>query len=272
MKPIISGNEKHGVSAFCILALTQGQWGERIAANITKYAPNHWVVYTWEAPRVLPPVIDYPEDFLPESLPEATLLLALGDTAGVAQLIPDFVQMSKAKAVIAPIDHNASLPSGLTKQLEQWLAPMGVPVIFPKPFCSLTEITYNQKPVVKSYKNEIIREFARAFGKPAFTVSVESGFIKSVEVIRDSACGCTRGIADKLPGTEVDNAIERTGMLHHHFPCFGSMDQDSIYHDTLMHVSGNIFKDALKEEIRDDLKITIIRPVGYVEKVPLSNA
>ena len=43
--------------------------------------------------------------WLPESLPEVSLILALGDTTGVAQLIPEIVQMSEAKAVIAPIDH-----------------------------------------------------------------------------------------------------------------------------------------------------------------------
>jgi len=265
---MISGNENKGGSAFHLIALTQDKWGERIAANITQNAPSHWVVHTWKAARVLPPVIDYPEDFLPQSFHQASLILALGDTSGLAQLIPDVVQMSGAKAVIAPIDHNASLPQGLTKQLVQWLDPLGVEIIFPKPFCSLTESTYNQKPIKKSYDNDIIQEFARAFGKPTFSIEVDGGNISQVEVIRDTACGCARDVAEKLPGTHTDKAIERTGMLHHHFPCLAETNQDSDYHDALLNVSGHILQDAIKDQIDEQLNPTTdLRP--YVEKIEI---
>ena len=267
---MISANENKGGSAFHLLALTQGKWGERIAANINQNPPSHWVVHTWKASRVLPPVIDYPEDFLPQSFPQASLILALGDTPGLAQLIPDVVQMCGAKAVIAPIDHNASLPPGLTQQLVQWLEPLGIEIIFPKPFCSLTESTYNQDPIKKSYDNDVIREFARAFGKPTFSLEVDGGNISQVEVVRDSACGCARDVMEKLPGTHMDEAIERAGMLHHHFPCLAEMNQDSDYHDTLMHVSGHILLDAIKDQIDESLTATAyLRPHGRIEELEI---
>ncbi|NIM93173.1 MAG: hypothetical protein GTO18_05625 [Anaerolineales bacterium] len=263
---MVSDNENKGDSAFTILALAQGQWGERIAANIQQTAPPHWVIEIWHAPRVLPPIIDDPEDFLPESLPKASLVIALGETAGLAQLVPDAVSLCGAKAVIAPIDNNESLPPGLARQLEGWLEDMDVPSVFPKPFCSLTETTYNQKPRVISYDNEIIREFAHYFGRPSFSVSIEEGIISDVQVKRDSACGCAFAVAEGLPGTPVDDAVNRTGMLHHHFPCLASMNQDPDYHDTLMHVSGHILQDEIKREIEEYLSPTVyLRPEGRVE-------
>jgi hypothetical protein len=262
-----SNDENKGFHAFHLLTLTQGEWGERIADHIKETAPDHWVVSNWKAPRILPPIIDYPEDFLPESFPQASVVLALGDTSGLAQLVPDVAAMSGAKAVIAPIDNNESLPPGLARQLKQWLENMDVESVFPKPFCSLTETTYNHKPLVTTYDIELVREFARYYGRPEFTIAVEDGRITDAQITRDAACGCARSVAVGLVGIEVDDAVEKTGMLHHHFPCLASMNQDADYHDTLMHVSGHILQDSVKEQIKEHLSPTpYLRPEGHVEE------
>ncbi|MBM3237002.1 hypothetical protein FJZ31_11985, partial [Candidatus Poribacteria bacterium] len=85
-----------------IFAIFQKEWGKRIVANIIKNAPNDWRIETYVMPPFLPSVIDEPEEFLPDNLPAAELLFSLGESPGVAQLIPDFVKLTKAKAVIAP--------------------------------------------------------------------------------------------------------------------------------------------------------------------------
>jgi hypothetical protein len=139
---------------------------------------------------------------------------------------------------------------------------MDIAAVFPKPFCSLTETSYNRTPLATSYDDPTIQRFARRFGKPAFRVTLAEGRITEVEVIRDSACGCALHVAENLIGASVDESIEKAGMLHHHFPCLASMDRDPDYMDTLMHVSGNLLIDALKDEIREHL--TYIRPSGYV--------
>lgn len=263
-----SSDENKGDYTFRLLTLTQGEWGERIAEHIDQTAPAHWVVNNWKAPRVLPPVIDYPEDFLPEGLPQASVVLALGDTSGLAQLVPDVAKMVGAKAVIAPIDSNESLPPGLARQLKQWLENIGVESVFPKPFCSLTETTYNQKPLLAPYDIELVQEFARHYGRPEFNIEVEDGRISKIEVRRDAACGCAQSVASGLIGIEVDSAVEKTGMLHHHFPCLASMNQDSDYHDTLMHVSGHIIQDSVKQNIEDYLSpVAYLRPDGHVEEL-----
>lgn len=87
-----------------ILAVVQGEYGRRIFRNIGEVGPAHWQVEVFEAPRRLPPVIDFPDRFLPAEMPPADLLLSLGEMPGAADLITAIVRRTGAGAVIAPID------------------------------------------------------------------------------------------------------------------------------------------------------------------------
>jgi hypothetical protein len=249
---------------FRLLALTQGLWGERIAANLRAQAPD-WEVHEWSAPRAMPQVLDDPEDFLPDSLPEVDLLLALGDTAGVAQLVPDAVELSGAKAVIAPIDREVSLPDGLANQLKGWLGAMGVASVYPKPFCSLTQETFNYPPLVTAYDDPIIRRFAARFGRPEVELDVADGRVSKVVIVRQAACGCTLSIAEDLLGVPAAEAPEVAALQHHHFPCLASMNINPDYQDTLMHVSGNIVKKAFREALTEHVRPSYLRPGGFVD-------
>ena len=254
------------VATLRILAITQGTWGERIASYIHDHAPAQWNVETWAAPRVLPPVVDYPEEYLPGTLKPADLIVALAETAGLAQLVPDIVRLTGARSVIAPVDFNEALPPGLVRQLTRWVKQEGADIIFPRPFCSLTPTTYNRTPLVRTYDDPLIRAFAERFGRPSLKIQVADGRIVSAEVQREAACGCARHVAEGLIGLPVNEAVEAAGMLHHHFPCLASMNQDPDYHDTLMHVSGDYFRDAVKNEIRPFLSPTrYLRPSGRVD-------
>jgi hypothetical protein len=98
-------------------------------------------------------------------------------------------------------------------------------------------------------------------------LTVENGRVAQAQIVRDSACGCARHVAENLPGTPVDDATEKAGMLHHHFPCLASMVQDPDYDDTLMHVSGHLVRDAVHQELADWLTpVSYLRPSGRVEQ------
>jgi hypothetical protein len=211
-------------------------------------------------------VIDDPDEFLPKAMPSADLVLALGEVPGLGQLLPDVVRRTAARALIVAIDHTSAMPPGLETQLRTWFASMGVAAVFPKPLCSLTETTTGVQRRQASHDDPLIRRFATAFGRPRFRVTVEEGRVASAEVVRDSACGCARHVAAHLPGTPVDEAVEKAGLLHHHFPCLASMAQDPDYLDTLMHVSGHVVRDAVHAEVQAHLApVAYLRPSGRAE-------
>lgn len=246
-----------------ILAIISGEYGARHVQNIRANGPAGWQVETWRAPAALPLVIDYPEDYLPASLPAADLILSFAELKGVAELLPEIAQMSGAKAVLAAIDNEAWLPRGLAGQLRGWLERMNVAVATPKPLCSLTEHDYGVTRRQRiSYDSALIAEFAAYFGQPKLKLSVdpETRLITAAQVERDAVCGCARYVAERLVGVSADEAEEKAGLLHHHFPCLASMGKDSDFGDTLMHVSGNVLKDEVGAQVKPYKHVQYIEP------------
>jgi thymidylate synthase len=234
-----------------ILAVLQGLYGRRIVAHIQACAPAGWSVASCTLPATLPPVIDYPEEYLPGALPAADLLLALGEHPGVAELLPDIARMSGAQAALVPIDNAAWLPPGLARQLAGWLADLGVAAVFPSPFCTLTPTHYGAWRRETAYDIPLIAEFARQFGRPQYKIAVGSaGAVATVEVLRDTPCGCAATVGARLAGMPVADAEQAAGLLHHHFPCLAGMSIDPAYDDTLIHVSGRILKEEVALQIK----------------------
>jgi hypothetical protein len=236
-----------------ILAVISGEYGQRHVDNIRAHGPTDWVVEVWKAPAVLPPVIDYPEDYLPDELPAADLILSFGEHPGVAELLPDIARMTGAQAVVAAVDSEVWLPRGLARQLRGWLDDIGVVGVTPKPLCSLTETHYSigRRQRIE-YDDPIIAEFARYFGQPNLRITVDpkSRRNTSAEVLRDSVCGCARYVAQRLVGVSADDAEQEAGLLHHHYPCLAAMGVDSDYGDTLMHISGNYLKNNVRAQVK----------------------
>ena len=244
-----------------ILAVFNSDYGTRHIANIIQFAPPGWEITQWRAPIFFPLVIDYPEEFLPSEFPPADLILSFAEHKGVAELIPDIAKMTGAKAVIAAVDNENCLQRGLARQLRGWLEKMNVACATPKPLCSLSETDYwvTRRQRIE-HNSPLIAEFAKFFGKPDFSIQVDplKKTITSVEVNRDAVCGCARFVAQKLIGIHVNEAEYEAGMAHHHFPCLASMGIDVDYSDTLLHISGNIMKDNVAEQVKP------FKPVQYL--------
>ena len=188
-----------------VLVAIQGYYGQSIVDNVRRHCPPDWEVHSHTFPTGLPAIVDDPGAFLPGDLPAADLLISLGEHPGVAQLIPDMVKMTGATAVIAPADSRAWLPFGLARQIQRKLESMGVDMVYPVPFCSLTE---------KDSQNPYIREFARYFGRPEVDMEFyrdDRHRIGKVDVIREAPCGSTRFVADGLVGVWFRDAVEKRG-------------------------------------------------------------
>jgi hypothetical protein len=247
-----------------ILTIFTGEYGIRHLENIKKHGPDHWEILSWQAPKILPPVIDYPEDYLPKEFPHADLILSFAEIKGVAELLPDIAEMTGARSCLVAVDNEAWLPKGLDRQLHSWLRKIGVSCVTPKPLCSLTENDYGiSRRERKNYNDPLIAEFAEYFGKPSLEITVDpdSRKILAVDVQRDAVCGCARYVAQELVGLNVDDAEEKAGLLHHHYPCLASMAKlPDFNHDTLMHESGNLLKESVSAEVKPFKRIQYIEP------------
>ncbi len=250
-----------------ILAIISGEYGRRNVENIRARAPKDWEISIFQAPLIIPPVIDYPEDYVPASLPGVDLILSFAENRGVAELIPEIADRTNAKAVIASIDNEAWLPTGLARQLSEWLARLNVACATPKPLCSLTEKDYGIARGKKlPHGSEIIAEFARYFGHPDINLQIDldTNEVISVVVQRDAVCGCAHFVAEKLIGLKAEDVLEKAGLLHHHYPCLASMVKLPDFNkDTLMHESGNLLKDNLRPQVKPHIHNQYIKPDGH---------
>lgn len=236
-----------------ILALVSGEFGLRNVRNIRANAPKDWEINTWQAPPALPPMIDYPEDHLPDSLPQADLILSFAELKGVAELLPEIARLSGAKAVIVAVNNETWLPLGLGRQLRGWLEDMDVVCATPRPLCSLTEhdCGVTRQDRIK-FDSPEIAAFARYFGKPDLDLKVdkETNKILSAEVIRDAVCGNTRHVANQIIGLSTDDVLAKASLLHKHYPCLTTMTKlDDFDHETLMHESGNQLTENIAQQI-----------------------
>ncbi|UCC87883.1 MAG: hypothetical protein JSV81_00895 [Anaerolineales bacterium] len=248
-----------------ILAVISGEYGQRHVDNIRNHAPSGWTIEAWQAPALLPPMIDYPEDYVPDTFPPADLVLCFGEHRGIAELLPDVARVSGAKSVLAAIDNEAWLPRGLARQLRGWLEDIGVACVTPKPLCSLTETHYRigrARHQRIEYDDPLIAEFARHFGQPELRIMVDPDTrqITGTEVQRDAVCGCARYVAERLVGLSADDAEQEAGLLHHHYPCLASMGIDADYGDTLMHISGHLLKDNVGDQVKPFKEVQYISP------------
>ena len=252
-----------------ILAVISGEYGVRHVKNITERGPDSWQIDTWKTPPVFPPFIDDPEDFLPDEFKPADLILSFAEHKGAAELLPEIARLTGARAVLVAVDDESWLPRGLDRQLHEWLGAMDVSCATPKPLCSLTETSYGvTRHEMAEYHSPEIAEFARFFGKPELKLGIDpdQGTITSAEVTRDAVCGCAHFVAEGLIGLSVNEAEEKAGLLHHHYPCLASMVKLPHFdHDTLMHVSGQLLKNNVGEQVKPYKTVRSFKPGKYSE-------
>jgi hypothetical protein len=252
-----------------ILAIISGEYGKRHVRNIKEHGPDNWEINTWQAPPVFPPFIDDPDEFLPDEMAPADLILSFAEHKGAAELLPEIASKTGAKAVLVAVDDENWLPRGLDRQLHGWLENMNVACVTPKPLCSLTDNSYGvTRFETADYENSLVSEFARFFGKPELELEIdeESRTISAASVTRDAVCGCARFAAEGLIGLSVDEAEEKVGLLHHHYPCLASMTKLPHFdHDTLMHVSGQILKNDVAPQVKPFKNVRTFKPGKYSE-------
>jgi hypothetical protein len=222
-----------------VLFVTQGKYGERIADNVANRRPDGWEIARLPLSPRLPIVIDDPDAVLPPSIPAADLLVSLHESPGAAELIPDIAEKCGAAAVLAAVDDRAACPPGLQNQVRKRLDRLGVAVAFATPLCG-----FDGGP------HPHLVAFAEKFGRPRMRIAADGDRVGSVTVERDCPCGAAGFVASVLPGTRLSEAADTGALRHHHHPCMASMEIDPDRNDTLMHLSGYIFRAAINSALK----------------------
>jgi ferredoxin len=228
-----------------VYILTSGKYGSRIVNNIAQMGLAPQIVGIHEVPDNLPEFLDEVDEFIPDNLPEADLIISVGLYGDINMIIPTISQKTGAKSIIVPIHDPKQIPIGLQKEIESLLED--AKILFPKPFCTL-------EPVGDKY----IDEFAETFGKPELEIDADNNLIKNVKVKRGAPCGSTWFVADMLVNVPVKEAEFEAGKRYHNYPCLASMNVDPMVGDTLMHLAGYKIKEAVKKELGIALKSAVV--------------
>ncbi len=227
-----------------IFIISSGNYSSRIINNMAQMGFAENIVGIHEVDENLPEFIDNIEEYIPENLPEADLILSIGLYGDINMIIPHVAEKTNAKSIITPIYDPKQIPLGLQKEIESEINDKTI--IFPKPFCTL-------KPVGDKY----IDAFAEVFGEPELEIESDK-LIRKIKVKRGAPCGSTWFVAEKLENTPVDGAELESGMRYHNYPCLASMGNDNQIGDTLMHIAGYKIKEAVKKELGFAAKSAVV--------------
>ncbi len=199
-------------------------------------------------PSELPLFADESDDYLPPSLPEHDVTLAINVHEDLLTDIPKLAKEAGSKALIVPSEAPDWISRGCRRSVTETCKRLGIEVAFPKPFCSLEEKA--EHPVI----NEFMRKFK--IGKPKVQLFVHDGEIVNTQVDRCAPCGCTYYVAKNLIGKPLTPSINEdlTAKYWHSYPCVASMQMDPELGDTILHRGGYIHYSAVSEAVDEAKK------------------
>ena len=224
--------------------ISSGKYGSRIVNSLAEMGLASSMVGLEELPEDLPEFIDDFSSYLPKSIPQADLILAVGLYGDINMVVPLIAKESGAKSVIIPIHDPTQVPPGLQSEIIE--SAQDIRIVFPKPFCTLEPVG-----------DEFIDEFASQFGKPEMEIEAD-GLIKKINVIRTAPCGSTRYIAENIEGIPVEEAELESGNKLHNYPCNASMTTDPVVGDTILHLAGYQTKEAVKRALGFAMRSAVV--------------
>ena len=241
-----------------IFILSSGEYGSKIVNGLAThgFAPNIVGIHEFPSKDETPDFIEDVTEYVPDNIPEADLIIAVGMHGDINMVIPEVVKRSKAKSAIAAIYHPQQIPLGLQNEIKSELDD-DITIVFPKPFCSLTPMG-----------DEFIDKFTKVFGKPKLTIETNSATeevdldstITSVEVLRGAPCGNTWFVAEEILGLPAREAEFEANRKHHNFPCSASMATDKQSGDTILHLASYKIKEAVKRALGFTCRFVMVDP------------
>jgi len=182
------------------------------------------IIKVYEFPATLPFMLEEPDEYLPESVPEHDVLVAISINEEI--LISFIKQFPVFKGVVVPIEDASWITPYGVKTIGEICKEKGIEVAFPKPFCSFDP----QEGILLEFKNYF------RIGKPEIGFSVENDEIKEAKVKCSAPCGATYYTACRLHGKKLDDDLEYIiDSSLFHYPCISGSNIDKDFNDSVMH-------------------------------------
>ncbi|MBM3499502.1 MAG: hypothetical protein FJX74_12620 [Armatimonadetes bacterium] len=191
-------------------------------------------------PATLPMIVDDPEEFLPEDVGGAEIVIAVNLHQDILVDLPKLLGPRGARALIAPIESPEWVRPGQVHQVTGECSKVGMESAFPKPFCALEPKT----PVLQQFCEEY------GVGRPQLRLQVQDGRVIGATVPQGSPCGLTHWVAERLIGRPADETLEpKAAELLHLRPCLATMVLDPALGDTVMHESIRLMEAAARQAL-----------------------
>jgi thymidylate synthase len=244
-----------------------GKFGERVIGHLINYknfciscdklcifcrddktlnfADNIMGIYT--QPSNLPVYIEDPTKYMPISLPENDVMLAINLHPDIISEFPNIAKNAGTRLIIAPIEEPNWLSTGLSNQIKEKCEKLGIIFVAPKPFCSL-----------KKGNDPLIDRFIEYFkiGFPRLKIGVKNNNIATVQVLCSQPCGCAYYVAQKLKNTPINDKLDEIiSNAHHAYPCTASMERDTELKDTILHKAGYNIREAVHNALSIEDKL-----------------
>lgn len=196
-----------------------------------------------DVPAVLPAMIDDPEEFFPEEIPEHDIILAL--SVHEELLISFITACTGSRAVIVPVEETGWVTPYARKKIGEICKDKGIEYAFPKPFCSFAP----QTGVLARFRKEF------RIGRPEIKFTVRNGVIEQTRVMSSAPCGATYYVARNLEHKKITEELLYAADLHlSSFPCTSDHSLDTEFNDSITHEAVKIQKHVLKVCLQKHLK------------------
>lgn len=186
-------------------------------------------------PAVLPVLLEDPERYLPEAVPDHTVLVAL---AVHDEILTAFIRtFPAARGIIVPQEGPDWISPYAREQLGVFCRDNGIQIAFPKPFCSFNP------------GSGVLSDFKVYFkiGKPDIRLTIHDNKIKEARVLCSAPCGATyftaRGLEGKRVNEDLAHFIDQRLSA---FPCTASRAVDREFKDSVTHQAVQIQRGILK--------------------------
>jgi hypothetical protein len=185
-------------------------------------------------------MLEDPEEFLPESVEEHDVLLAVGVHEEV--LLAFVERFSWSGGIIVPVEGTGWISPYMQGRISRLAGERGIEAAFPKPFCSFAP------------EGGLLARFRSRFkiGKPRVSCTLHKTRIHRVVVESSAPCGATYFTARNLEGRDVREDLPHLiDAFLSSYPCTASTAIDPEFGDSIIHRAVMIQRALLDDLSRD---------------------